>query len=133
MSHPGNNSFGKDERIVSRKLIETLFSGGKSKSLAAFPLRAVYMLTERHADMAPVQIMVSVPKRHFKRAVKRNRVKRQVRESYRLAKRPLVEAMANHEGMTLAVTFIWQADHLYETRQVADVIGNILGRLIERL
>lgn len=133
MSHPGVNSFGKNERIVSRKLIDALFGGGKSRSLAAFPLRAVYMLTERQPDMAPVQIMVSVPKRHFKRAVKRNRVKRQVRESYRLAKQPLVAAMAHHEDMTLAVSFIWQANRLYETRQVAESIGNILGHLIEKL
>lgn len=133
MSHPGVNSFGKNERIVSRKLIDALFGGGKSRSLAAFPLRAVYMLTERQPDMAPVQIMVSVPKRHFKRAVKRNRVKRQVRESYRLAKQPLVAAMAHHEDMTLAVSFIWQANRLYETCQVAESMGNILGRLIEKL
>lgn len=133
MSCPETHTFGKSERIVSRKLIDTLFGGGKSRSLAAFPLRAVYMLTERQHGMAPVQVMVSVPKRHFKRAVKRNRVKRQVRESYRLNKQPLIDAMSAHEGATLAVTFIWQADHLYETHEVTAAVNNILGRLADRL
>ena len=82
---PGSASptFNKRERIVSRTLIEKLFSKGSSQSTSAFPLRVVYMQEERKEGEEPVQILISVSKRHFKRAVKRNRVKRQIRECYR--------------------------------------------------
>ena len=76
-------TFRKQERIVSKQLMETLFDKGDSHSLAAFPLRAIYTLTDRREGCAPVQILISVPKKRFKHAVDRNRVKRQVREAYR--------------------------------------------------
>src|SRR3712207_1426166 len=83
-------TLAKEERICSRTLIDRLFMGGKSKSLTAFPLRAVYLVQETDEPQAlQMQMMVSVPKRCFKRAVKRNRVKRQVREAYRKNKQIL--------------------------------------------
>ena len=72
-------TLGKKERLNSKTLIERLFSGG-SKSFPAFPLRVVYMSVEPvEEDMAAASILISVPKKRFKRAVKRNLVKRQVR------------------------------------------------------
>ncbi len=82
----------KGERLCSKKLIDTLFGIGGSHAMTAFPLKAVYRLIDCKSETsAPeetvmesnVQVLVSVPKKHFKRAVKRNRVKRQVREAYR--------------------------------------------------
>ena len=57
--------------------------------MAAFPLRVVYVNKERAHGEVPVQILISVPKKRFKHAVDRNRVKRQVREAYRLHKQVL--------------------------------------------
>ncbi|WP_408041228.1 ribonuclease P protein component [Tenacibaculum amylolyticum] len=76
-------TLGKEERLKSRKLIGKLYTEGKS--IKTFPLRMVYIQTE-HTSQFPVQIGVSVPKRNFKRAVDRNRIKRLLRESYRLQK-----------------------------------------------
>ena len=70
----------KAERLNSKILIEKMFAGG-SKSFSIFPIRVVYMPVEQ--GEAPASILISVSKRRFKRAVKRNRVKRQVREAYR--------------------------------------------------
>lgn len=78
-----NFTLGKEERLKSRKLIEQLYSEGKS--VKVFPLRMVYLQTE-HTSEFPAQVGVSVPKRNFKRAVDRNRIKRLLRESYRLQK-----------------------------------------------
>ncbi|QOD59687.1 ribonuclease P protein component [Polaribacter haliotis] len=76
-------TLGKNERLKSRKLIEKLYEQGNS--VKAFPLRMMYVQTEHTSDF-PVQMGVSVAKRNFKRAVDRNRIKRLMRESYRLQK-----------------------------------------------
>lgn len=77
------HTLGKEERLKSRKLIEKLYSDGNS--VKKFPLRMMYIQTE-HTSNFPAQVGVSVPKRIFKLAVKRNRIKRLMRETYRLQK-----------------------------------------------
>lgn len=70
-------TLGKEERICSKKLIEKLFKGGRSKSMVAYPLRVVYaQKADDEGENVPAQMLVSVSKRHFKHAVDRNRVKR---------------------------------------------------------
>ena len=76
-------TFPKKEKLKSKKLIEQLFSEGKS--VTAFPLRLIYLKTPLNYDVK-AQTGVSVSKRHFKRAVDRNRIKRLMREAYRLNK-----------------------------------------------
>ncbi len=73
-------TFNKLERLKSKKRIEQLFAEGKS--LTAFPLKLVFLQLE-HDSPALVQAGVSVSKRNFKSAVKRNRIKRLMREAYR--------------------------------------------------
>ena len=129
MAESASLTFSKRERIVSRKLIERLFSQGSSHSTSAYPLRIVYMETER--EEVPVQMMVSVSKRHFKRAVKRNRVKRQVREAYRHHKQLLIEKVP--EDKSLAVAFIWLSDELFDSRQVERSVRRLLEKVAERV
>ncbi|WP_435260864.1 ribonuclease P protein component [Tenacibaculum sp. nBUS_03] len=76
-------TLGKEERLKSKKLIGKLYEEGKS--IKVFPLRMVYIQTE-HTSKYPAQVGMSVPKRNFKRAVDRNRIKRLLRESYRREK-----------------------------------------------
>ena len=120
-------TFKKKERIVSNLLIETLFGKGHSQSLSAYPLRAVYIQTEHSEGCAPVQILISVPKKRFKHAVDRNRVKRQIREAYRHHKQILEGTVA--EGKQLLIAFIWLADRHYQTQEVEKRVVNILQRM----
>ena len=76
-------TLGKEERLKSKKLIESLYQ--KGNSVKAFPLRMIFLKT-KHTSNFPVQMGVSVAKRNFKLAVDRNRIKRLMRESYRLQK-----------------------------------------------
>ncbi|MBU2949672.1 ribonuclease P protein component [Tamlana agarivorans] len=76
-------TFNKKEKLKSKKLIEQLFAEGKSVS--AYPLRLVFLPTTFETNI-PAQTGVSVSKRHFKLAVDRNRIKRLMREVYRLNK-----------------------------------------------
>ena len=124
-------TFSKKERIVSQKLIEQLFSKGNSRSISAFPLRIVYMEKGREEGEEPVLVLVSVSKRHFKRAVKRNRVKRQIREAYRHNKAILTEKVANDKQ--LAVAFIWLADELCESTQAERSVKHLLEKVSERV
>ena len=88
------NGLTKKERISSKKEIDLLFTEGKS--FIVYPLRVVYI--ERNCEKMPdesvVSIMVSISKKKFKRAVKRNRLKRLIKESYRLNKSAFIEKIA---------------------------------------
>ena len=76
-------SLSKEERLSWKRYIDQLFAEGQS--FVAFPLRVVYLPLEEQMQ-APVSILISVSKKKFKRAVKRNLIKRQVREAYRVRK-----------------------------------------------
>lgn len=80
-----------------------MFAGG-SRSFSVFPLRVVYLpVEELEADAS---ILISVSKRRFKRAVKRNRVKRQIREAYRVNKHELLNVLAESSADWLSPLFI---------------------------
>lgn len=83
MSTDRNKTFGKKEHLCKLTLIEQLFGGG-AKAMTAWPMRMVFLLVDKKDEQAPsVQVLISVSKRYFKHAVKRNRVKRQIREAFR--------------------------------------------------
>ena len=72
-------TLSKEERLSWKRYIDLLFA--KGQSFVAFPLRVVYLSVEKEETLAPVSILISVPKKKFRRAVKRNLIKRQVREA----------------------------------------------------
>lgn len=111
----------KEERLCSRKALEELFGGGH-QSVSAFPIRAVYMPNE----VGVVRVMVSVSKRYFKRAVKRNRIKRQLREAYRLQKELLQPLRGG-----LDIAFLWTSDEQLPTEKVFQKMQTLLQRIHE--
>ena len=122
----------KNERVCGYKLVDKLFVGGSSKSMSAFPVRVVYMLDDRTEGDPEVQMMVSVSKRHFKRAVKRNRVKRQLHEAYRRNKQVL-HMSPWPDGTKLVMAFIWLDDNMHDSALVEARMKNLLERMTEKL
>ena len=82
-----SNTFKKKERLKSRKVINRLFKEGQY--FGQYPLRLVWLKMDEPLSDASVQFTVSVPKKRFRKAVARNRIKRQMREAYRLNKHRL--------------------------------------------
>ena len=123
-------TFRKQERIVSHQLIETLFEKGDSQSLAAYPLRVIYTQTERRPDCAETQILISVPKKRFKHAVDRNKVKRQVREAYRKNKHLLGGYLS--ESKQLLIAFVWLSDKHCTSAEVEKRVVSLLQKMKSR-
>lgn len=123
MANVGLHTLGKEERLCSRKALEELFCG-THQSVSAFPVRAVYMANE----VGVVRIMVSVSKRYFKRAVKRNCIKRQIREAYRMQKELLQPLKGG-----LDIAFLWTSDEEIPTEKVFQKVQNILQRIHENV
>ena len=101
-------TFGKQEKLKSKKLIGKLFEDGKS--VKKFPIRLVYLQTE-HTSKYPIQAGFSVPKRNFKNAPDRNRIKRLLREAYRHAKGDFYEQM--QQPYIFMFTFIGKKEPTY--------------------
>ena len=78
----------------------------------------------------PIQLLVSVPKRKLRHAVDRNRMKRQVREAFRLQKQPLTQLLQS-SGKRLAVAFICMADAPFTTHNIERSMAKILRRITE--
>jgi len=76
-------TLGKDEKLKSRKLIEHLFAEGKR--VKSYPLQLIYLQIDHDSEF-PIKVGFSVPKKVVKLAVDRNRIKRMMREAYRLNK-----------------------------------------------
>lgn len=107
-----------------------MFQGGASRSFTVFPLRVVYMFVD--GQQVPLSMMVSVSKHRFKHAVKRNRVKRQIREAWRLKKQPLADGLSL-QGKHLAVAFIYLSEELEPTAFIGRQMELSVCKLCETL
>lgn len=128
------HGLSKEERIYKKKVIDILFDK-TSPSFAQFPLRVIYRILsqeEENLQSENVSVLFSVSKRHFKRAVKRNRVKRQLREAYRLHKAELA-TVAHQKEIKLSVAFLWLSGELWDTQKIMLKMQQILNRLTTEL
>ena len=96
--------FSKSEHLCGDTRISRLFTQGES--FIVYPLRVVYIVTTNE-EKEVVSVLISVPKKRFKRAVKRNKLKRLIREAYRHNKHQLIDTMiANGKKLHLAFNYV---------------------------
>jgi ribonuclease P protein component len=119
-------TFKKEEKLKSRKAIEQLFKDGKSFS--NFPFRILWKFNA--TSITPLQSGFAVSSRHFKKAVDRNRIKRLMREAYRLQKNSLQERVIQQQKH-LAVFFIYVGNELPGYPFIFEKMGNVLSRLFK--
>ena len=121
----GDISFPKKEKLTNKKLFEALFTEGKS--LHEFPVKLIY-LPSNFSDGARVKVAVVAPKRKFKTAVDRNRIKRLMREAYRLNK-PLI--FNNIEG-NFAFIFLYLGKKAPSFDEVETAMKKLLDAFINK-
>ena len=111
-----NNKYPKEERLKSRKDISELFATGES--LFSYPIKLIY-LEKQEVRVPPVRMGVSVPRRLWKRAVDRNRIKRKLREVYRLNKSTLVSILGNNGQLNGMMVYVGREDVAYSELESA--------------
>ncbi|MCL4119527.1 UNVERIFIED_CONTAM: hypothetical protein GTU68_045373 [Idotea baltica] len=118
-------TLGKQERLKSRKLIEKLYKEGNS--VKVFPLRIMYLQTAHTSDF-PAQVGVSVAKRNFKKAPDRNRLKRLMRETYRLQKAIVYDNL--EQPYVFMISYLGKEEKSYQ--EIFDKMNKLLNLFIDK-
>ena len=121
-------TLSKEERLSWKRYIDLLFA--KGQSFVAFPLRVVYLAVEEET-LAPVSILVSVPKKKFRRAVKRNLIKRQVREAYRVRKYDLIDPLTG-KNKCMLVAFLYLDKEIHSFADMEKAMTKALNILRDK-
>ncbi len=117
----------KAEKLTSRTSIERLF--GEGKSLMAFPLRAAYRLHE--PGDAPVQFLISIPKKRIRKAVDRVTLRRRTREAYRLNRRELLTDILQQHGIGVDIAFVYLDSTPAPYAVISDKVTLLLSRIAQ--
>lgn len=121
-------TLGKQERLKSRKIIEQVFSEGKSFNVNPYKVYYLFSSLTTHNPPFSIQFGIGVSTKNFKRAVDRNRIKRITREAYRLQKVSLQEKL-KEKKILLNIFFIYTRKELASYNEVYDKMKLILSKL----
>ena len=118
-------SFRKDEILRKKKLIDRLFAEGTSFFI--YPFKIFWLSVPLESSM-PAQILIGVSKRSFRHAVDRNRIKRQIRETYRLNKHHLYQHLEKNQRKGV-IAIIYTGNITLTTVEMETKIKAVLKRL----
>jgi len=105
-------TFKKEERLCNKRFLNSLFQSGSSFIL--YPYKVSFAKSSHHLPF-PAQVVISVPKRRFRKAVDRNLIKRRIREAYRLQKQLLLYTFLSvvQEQLFFSIQYIGKEIHTY--------------------
>jgi ribonuclease P protein component len=122
-------TFKKTEKLCSKKAIEALFERGNSFYL--FPFQVVWLLSPSEIT-GYSQVAFSVSKKSFKRAVKRNLIKRRIREAYRKNKHKLYEFLERADKKIIFI-IIYKGDFIPDYLSVEESVKLMIEKLISEV
>ena len=120
----------KYDKLCSSTAIDQLFSRGAdsmTKSVMAYPLRAVWRVNEKRTAGSQIQFLISIPKKRLRHAVDRVKMRRRVREAYRLNKNNYLSA----ESDRIDLAFIYVADDLKDYQSIEKAVTRILHKITD--
>lgn len=126
LSSVKRNTFRKPEKICNQNQIDNLFKEGKSLKSGLFKL--IFVETNI-IGKPPVQVLIAVPKKNLRHAVDRNRMKRLIREAYRLSKHNIL-AKYSYAEKHLDIAFIFMGKQCVSQLDTLTAINVLLDRLI---
>jgi ribonuclease P protein component len=115
----------KEDKLKSRKAIDELFK--KGKNFSNFPLKVIWLPGNR---LATLQAGVGVSSRNFKKAADRNRIKRLMREAWRLQKNCLYDQLEQNQK-NLSVFFLYVGKELPPYELIFEKMGSAIKRLTQ--
>lgn len=121
---PLSNRLPREARIKSRKVIEHLFLEGKSSYQS--PVKAFYRIVPNEQINQTVQMTVAVSKKKFKRAVDRNRIKRLLREAYRVQQPQEIDA-----GTQYQILFMYTGQRMPDFTTLHKAVGLLLQHIVK--
>jgi ribonuclease P protein component len=120
-------TFGKEERLCSKKIIHRLFH--ESNDFSEFPFKVLWIYTPLPTEKS-TQVLISIPIKNFKKAVDRNVLKRMIREAYRLNKNALQSSLTAKQRQ-LAFSLIYIGKNILTYKELENKIILILQRLLQ--
>lgn len=123
-------SLSKSDRLCSEKLITGLFTGGKGHF--RYPLRLVYRKVDTTYITNQAQVAFSVPKKRFKRAVKRNLLKRRMREAYRLQKADFYGRLEAINSKVIFM-FVYASSDVLSYSTISKSMNQLLDEMVSAL
>jgi ribonuclease P protein component len=124
-----SHTFRRQERLKSKKIIQSLFREGQA--ISAFPLRLIWIQRPLPSSDFPAQFALAVPRRSFPGAASRNVLRRRIREAYRLHKHSLYEALEPADAQ-VALIAIYTAKEPLPYKTIEKAMRKALKRLARK-
>jgi ribonuclease P protein component len=121
------NSLKKNDRLKSSIEIDALYR--ENKFVISYPLKCYYSFSEKTAHKNVVRVAFSVPKRIFKHAVERNKIKRRIREAYRLNYKKIFETFITQDDKQLKLFIIYIGKEVLDYTNIDTNLQSVLQKI----